>query len=572
MTLLLISIGLRAQERWQSKGTLYSDKNIAVEIEYLISPVGCEEGGSLSYFRYKITRLGAIRDYYINWRFDFFNCNNELKTQLNSLHIVRQTKLGVSVPERNSFAGKKMSNYFNDVRRSSGLPEIGSYKPVSVLSMEPIAITGIKDINSGEPTTLGLVGGSLGTGASWMWYEGSCEGKLLGSGATLTISPLRTTNVFVRAVGQKNTPCIYAEVRVKQGSIAPTAILGRNEICEGERNITLSVSGGKLVAQAKWVWYAGSCAGERLGEGAFIQVSPVKTTTYFVRAENGDDITMCQSLLVSVKSRSTNPDAIEGPQIVNYGGGSNLKIVGGYLAPGAKWVWYKGSGANMKAVGNGTVFATGPLYQKEVFSIRAEGGCSQTSFISRSISVVNGSHQVLAGKNKGKSSLILNGGVNFTEITNIEKTDNYMISVGYGGRLGGFVRAKLSGKNTSASFQTDDVSVMNYNFPGYYEYNGQIVDKRSGYTAGMFFGGHMLSGYLAGGYGSRELLWGIDQYDYGSGGFHYSGYAKHIGSSFKGAELEVGVMLRLGFINIMGGASNIKFKYTDFNLGIGINL
>ncbi|HEV8084200.1 MAG TPA: hypothetical protein VGP55_13420 [Chitinophagaceae bacterium] len=56
--------------------------------------------------------------------------------------------------------------------------------------------------------TLSVVGGSLGTNASWKWYSGSCGGALIGSGTTIIVSPSVTTTYYVRAEGDcNNTIC-----------------------------------------------------------------------------------------------------------------------------------------------------------------------------------------------------------------------------------------------------------------------------------------------------------------------------------------------------------------------------
>lgn len=438
--------------------------------------------------------------------------------------------------------------------------------------MEPISINGKKDIQSGDSTVLTLKGGYLEAGASWMWYEGECNGVLLGKGTSLKLSPDQTTTIFVRASTPESDACISAEIRVKQVSVAPKAISGRNIICEGEQNINLSVIGGKLFGQAKWAWYAGSCTGNKIGEGPSINVSPERTTTYFVRAENGNDQSICQSFQIVVNHKSSIPNGIEGLQSISYGDESVLKVVGGYLAPGARWVWYKGSKLALQQVGTGAIFSTGSLYANEVFSVRAEGDCNQTAFISRTVSVTNKPYQNPINKS-GKTNFIVNGGVVFTEPSNFGKTDHYKITIGSGGRIGWFASVKLSSKNnTTAAFQTNDVNITNYHTAGYYSYNGEVVNKRSAYTAGIFLGGYQVSAYLGGGYGTRTLLWGIDQYQYGDNGSYAKSYASHTGKSYKGAELELGLMLRLGFFNLMGGASSLQFKYTDFNIGVGFNL
>ncbi len=69
----------------------------------------------------------------------------------------------------------------------------------------------------GGNLTLTANGGSLGTGASWVWYEGGCgTGASVGSGSPLTITPaLGNHNYFVRAEGAcGNTACVSVAVSV----------------------------------------------------------------------------------------------------------------------------------------------------------------------------------------------------------------------------------------------------------------------------------------------------------------------------------------------------------------------
>lgn len=570
---LIFSKSLTAQSKWQPKGILHTDQNITVEIEYLLSPNPCNSENDQSYYRYRITKISKVRNYYLNWRFDFFNCNHELKTQLNSLFISNSIRLGVITPPNNAFSAKKMSNYYNDVRISKSLPEIGSYKPSSQLSMEPIAIKGNTELNSGELIMLTLEGGSLTHGDEWKWYENNCGTRLLGTGPKLTLTADHSFSLFVRAEGRNVTSCISTKINVNQKSIAAKAINGRPSICEGEKNVILSVNGGKLVGSSKWVWYADNCNGEKVGEGQAINVSPLKTTTYFVRAEDGADKSPCQSFQVSVTNKSIIPSAIDGIANLGYGNETSLMLHGGYLAADAKWVWYKGTGVNRTMIGTGYSVSTGRLYSTDVFSVRAEGNCSNTEFLSKSIIVKGTSHQTQPGSvSSNKARFFINGGIVFSDVANAGKTNNFNVTVGGGKKIGWFARVKISGSSTEAPFKTTNSALTAYNVPGYYSYNGNTVNQRRAYTGGLYFGNNIVSGYLGGGYGTRKLLWGIDQYQYNNNIVPVSDiYAENIDNSIKGAEIEVGIMLRLGFLNLMGGVSSIQFKYTDFNAGIGFN-
>ncbi|MEP7080096.1 MAG: T9SS type A sorting domain-containing protein [Ginsengibacter sp.] len=71
-----------------------------------------------------------------------------------------------------------------------------------------IAATGAKsgknNVCPGNPVLLSVVGGTLGTNASWKWYTSSCGGTLVGTGASITVSPLVATTYYVRAEGDCN--------------------------------------------------------------------------------------------------------------------------------------------------------------------------------------------------------------------------------------------------------------------------------------------------------------------------------------------------------------------------------
>ncbi|MBX3256948.1 MAG: T9SS type A sorting domain-containing protein [Chitinophagaceae bacterium] len=78
----------------------------------------------------------------------------------------------------------------------------------------------------GNPVTLTVQGGSLGTNAVWRWYTGSCGGTLIGTGASVIVSPSSTTTYYVRAEGDCNTTtCAQATVTVSPCVILPIDFL-----------------------------------------------------------------------------------------------------------------------------------------------------------------------------------------------------------------------------------------------------------------------------------------------------------------------------------------------------------
>lgn len=83
-------------------------------------------------------------------------------------------------------------------------------------SVEPTSVSATPaTICENSSTTLTLNGGSLGTGASWHWYSGSCGGTSAGSGNSITVTPTTTTTYYVQAIGTCNTtPCQSVQITV----------------------------------------------------------------------------------------------------------------------------------------------------------------------------------------------------------------------------------------------------------------------------------------------------------------------------------------------------------------------
>ncbi len=74
----------------------------------------------------------------------------------------------------------------------------------------------LNEICLGGSTNLSLTGGSLGTGATWKWYSGSCNGTFVGSGTNINVTPTTTTTYFVKADGACNTTtCVQVSIAVK---------------------------------------------------------------------------------------------------------------------------------------------------------------------------------------------------------------------------------------------------------------------------------------------------------------------------------------------------------------------
>ena len=171
---------------------------------------------------------------------------------------------------------------------------------VDTLSTAPTSITGSATICNGDSTSLSVLGGSLGTGAQWRWFSGSCNSTPIGTGTSIKVAPSTTTSYYVQAVGTCNsTACAGITVTVNINSIAPSGISGVATICKGSSTY-LTAQAGLLGTGANWIWYRDSCGGIPIASGASITVSPTDTTAYYVRAEGVCNTTACATQSIAV--------------------------------------------------------------------------------------------------------------------------------------------------------------------------------------------------------------------------------------------------------------------------------
>lgn len=256
-----------------------------------------------------------------------------------------------------------------------------SQDPVSVIVSDP-------SVCPNELVVLSVIGGSLGTGATWQWYNGACGGLNVGSGTSVAINPTATGTYFVRAEGTCNTTlCASAAVTVESLSTPATGVTSStNNICPGAA-VTLSTTGGSLGDGATWEWYQGSCGGIYIGSGASLVVNPNSTTTYYARAEGNCNNTACESVTVIVNALSAAPSSVTASNFsVCAGDNTTLTVNGGNLIAGDAWTWYEGGCGAGVALGTGTTLTVSPTVATNYY-VRAEGACGVTACANASISI-----------------------------------------------------------------------------------------------------------------------------------------------------------------------------------------
>jgi len=149
-------------------------------------------------------------------------------------------------------------------------------------SVAPTSITGNTSVCSGSPVTLTATGGTVGTGATYQWYVGSCGSAIsLGSSSSITISPTSTATYYARLSGTCNTTsCVSKTVTIAS---PPTV-----NVTPGERCGTGSVTLGATTTSGTIEWYTSSTGGSPIATGnSFTTPSLSSSRTYYVGVNGG---------------------------------------------------------------------------------------------------------------------------------------------------------------------------------------------------------------------------------------------------------------------------------------------
>jgi subtilisin-like proprotein convertase family protein/putative hemolysin len=262
------------------------------------------------------------------------------------------------------------TTYTVTVTNASGCTATTSYTvTVNTNSVAPTSVSGTNTICALGSTTLNVNGGSLGNGATYRWYSGSCGGTLVGTGNSITVSPAATTTYFVRAEGSCNTTtCASLVVTVNTASTAPTIVGVVGTVCPNT-NVTLTASGGTAGTGSAINWYSGpNGTGTLLGTGASIVVAPLSSMTVYARREGTCNTTADDATVVNTK---TYIYAADGTTTSTYctdnagwhhfyvGDDIILSVMGNIATAGTMTVTIRDNGAYYLDPGNTALCATG---------------------------------------------------------------------------------------------------------------------------------------------------------------------------------------------------------------------
>lgn len=404
---------------------------------------------------------------------------------------------------------------------------------------------------------------------NWVIMENNLEVTRF-KGNTFFLLPSKTTT-YILSPDDRPDLNISFTVEVVILPSQKISIDGPSQLCSGQP-FTLTLNGLSEEKKMKWQWYRAE--GENvtyrtaIGSAKTIRDSLQRSFTYSVTTEY-DGCKLPELLLHRVNIFK----APSMPQL-NYEFLDSTKhkirlTVVNKTDLNNEYQWSKDQFRTIYANGDNI-----PEYrlkmEKNTFYVRYRDDCKLQS-PTASISVIG---------NK-RDYFFFNAGINKGSIPG-----NISYSITIGSKLW-YIRGKtslpfiLSNKFQtslgSTSLQISDQSrVINYPRTSgtYYIVSGNSALSRISATTGFLLGTPVVRFYLGGGFGKADILWGLDIHNYSDNNKEREVWAMNADQSATGPELEGGVFIRLGVINIMGGASMIKDSkiakpYREFQFGIG---
>lgn len=256
------------------------------------------------------------------------------------------------------------------------------YNTVTVNSKSIIADSisaSTNNICPGDNVTLTIHGGTLGTGATWNWYKGACNGEFIGTGNTLAVNPSQTTQYFAKGTGECNTTlCVSKTIVVEELPSAISSIIGNTNVCQSQTNVLYYVSSFPNSDTLIWSLPLNASIANNYGDSVYINYATNAVSgniSVFGRNACGDGPSTSTYInLNTISSNSTNITANNNNLCPS--DSSILTVNGGSLGTGAIWKWYENScGGNY--LGSGSTIEVNPSATREYF-VRAEGFCNNT--------------------------------------------------------------------------------------------------------------------------------------------------------------------------------------------------
>lgn len=240
-------------------------------------------------------------------------------------------------------------------------------------SIAPSAIqASANNFCTGGATTLNVVGGQLGSSATWNWYEASCGGAIIGTGTTLTVTPASTTMYYVRATGGLCGASSCEEILINTYDLnvyhSPL-----DTICESS----------PIILQGGFP-QGGIYSGTGIIDSVFDpNISGLGDHTITYSFTDSNNCTNTTQIPVVVLPSNADPHTVNASlyEICNGNSSTIILDTSNQLNNGSQWFWYKGScgtGILIDSTTTNNQITVSPSTTSNYY-VRAEGGLCPAS-------------------------------------------------------------------------------------------------------------------------------------------------------------------------------------------------
>ncbi|MFI5150470.1 MAG: gliding motility-associated C-terminal domain-containing protein [Bacteroidia bacterium] len=262
--------------------------------------------------------------------------------------------------------------------------------PVTISTPSTPAVSASANPNpicSGNPTTLSLSGGSLGSGATWDWYSGSCGGTLVGTGTSVSVSPVTSTTYYVRASGTCNTTaCVSVTVNMSSTPPPPGLPAGTASVCSGSTQVYTTTGSAGAVSYT-WTVPAGSVINSGQGTTSISVTMGTTSGSVCVSAVGSCGTSSPSCTTLTVTTPPTAPVSVTGTTPVCPGAEAySIASVAG--ATGYTWSLGASTGSITSGQGTTGINVNWPSAGKDTVFVTAGNACG-TSAASTFIVTVN---------------------------------------------------------------------------------------------------------------------------------------------------------------------------------------
>jgi len=147
----------------------------------------------------------------------------------------------------------------------------------------------------------------------------------------------------------------------------------------------------------------------------------------------------------------------------------------------------------------------------------------------------------------------------------------YGLMIGRVSRWGYYAKAATNGSFTSNKYSYTNGTITDYTGAGYYEFDGTKKYSTYSFTiGGLKRVTNTFYLYAGAGYGSRTLLWKMNEFSYITFDKTSDAWVKNSDNSYQGIALELGGIIKYKKFIFTLGASSINAKSFDLAVGIGV--